>query len=158
MPIQIIILRHATAEMKAKTQFDKDRELTEVGHNEAAQMGGQIRRILGEGVTVVSSPYVRARQTATHISSNLHEDSRLGAEQDYRRILDVIKEFETEGGPVVIVSHLPIIDQAVCAITGATSSGLAFHPGTAVFINIAFPGLNHGEIVGVLAPWMFTHT
>ncbi len=158
MPIQIIILRHATAETKAKTRFDKDRELTEVGQNEAAQMGRQIRRILGEGVTVVTSPYARARQTAMHISSNLHEDSRLGAEQDYRRILDVIKEFGTEGDPVVIVSHLPNIDQVVCAVTGASSSGLAFHPGTAVFINIAYQGLNHGEIVGVLAPWMFTQT
>ncbi|NQW29490.1 MAG: histidine phosphatase family protein [Ignavibacteria bacterium] len=152
MAIDIILLRHATAASKARSQSDKERELTDHGKIEASKMFDAVRCFTKQPMTVVCSPYLRAIQTASYFDKNPNIDARLGAERSSRDLLSVIREFGTEQETLLIIGHSPVLGEAAAAMVGASETGIAYGPATAVFIQIGSTTLLHGVITGVLAP------
>ena len=111
--MRLYIVRHAEA---APGSPDELRALTAEGHEQARELG---RRLREEGVVpdaVLSSPLLRARETANELGLGEPEPSeRLapGATAD-----DVRAAIAGRGETVVVVGHQPDCGRVAAALTG----------------------------------------
>ncbi|HLM34436.1 MAG TPA: histidine phosphatase family protein [Gaiellaceae bacterium] len=112
--MRVIVVRHAEAE---SGEPDALRALTAEGREAARALG---ERLAGEKLdAVVSSPLLRARETAAAIAKAAElepeVDARLapGASAD-----DIRGAVERRGETVVVVGHQPDCGDAVLALTG----------------------------------------
>ncbi len=120
--MRLILVRHAKA---ASGEPDALRPLTDEGVEVARALGAELGALRPDAV--VSSPLLRARQTATPIAEvagvELDLEPRLSpgaTPEDIRTIA------EGRGELVVIVGHQPDLSTAVYALTGAD---IPFSPG-----------------------------
>ena len=112
--MRLLIVRHAKA---APGEPDELRPLTLEGREQARKLGEELR---GRGLApdaVLTSPLLRARETAAALGLGEPEvDERLapGATPD-----DVREAASGRGETVVVVGHQPDCGQAVLALAGA---------------------------------------
>jgi phosphohistidine phosphatase len=113
--MQLIIVRHAEAE---SGEPDELRSLTDEGRAQAQALG---RRLRGEGIVadaVLTSPLLRARETAAALGlgePEAHEALRPGATAD-----GVREAVQGRGETVVIVGHQPDCGQIAAALGDGT--------------------------------------
>jgi len=101
--MRLFLARHASA---APGEPDSLRPLTDQGREEARVLAG---RLADEGVvTVVTSPLLRARETAAAIAratgAELRIDERLAPGATFQDVLDAV---EDAGAVVATVGHQP---------------------------------------------------
>jgi phosphohistidine phosphatase len=119
--MRLLIVRHAEAE---SGEPDELRPLTAHGREHARAVGAQLRAEGFSPDAVVSSPLLRARQTAEALGlGNPEVDERLspGATADEMR-----EAAAGRGETVVVVGHQPDCGRAVAALAGGAEP--AFHP------------------------------
>jgi phosphohistidine phosphatase len=111
--MRLLIVRHAEA---APGDPDELRTLTDGGREQARELG---KRLRNEGVrpdAVLSSPLLRARETASALALGEPEvDERLAPGASAQDIRDAAAG---RGATVVVVGHQPDCSQAVAAFTG----------------------------------------
>jgi phosphohistidine phosphatase len=111
--MRVLIVRHAEA---AAGRPDELRRLTPAGRKHARAVGARLR---AQGLTadaVVSSPLLRARETADALGFGEPEvDERLAPGATPEDIRDVATE---RGETVIIVGHQPDCSKAVATLTG----------------------------------------
>jgi phosphohistidine phosphatase len=111
--MRLLIVRHAEA---APGSPDELRTLTPDGREQARELG---RRLRDEGVrpdVILSSPLLRARETAQALALGEPEvDERLAPGASPQDIRDAAAG---RGATVVVVGHQPDCSQAVAAFTG----------------------------------------
>jgi len=111
--VRLYIVRHAEATPGSP---DELRSLTPQGHEQARELG---RRLRAEGVepdAVLSSPLLRARETATDLGLGEPEPSEHlapGATAD-----DVRAAVAGRGETVVVVGHQPDCGRVAAVLTG----------------------------------------
>lgn len=119
--MRLVIVRHAEA---AAGHPDEVRPLTAQGRAQARQLGDALRRRGVVPDAVVSSPLLRARETAAGLELGEPEiDDRLapGATPE-----DVRSAAEARGSTVVVVGHQPDCGRAAAALGDGTEP--AFPP------------------------------
>jgi phosphohistidine phosphatase len=130
--VRLFIVRHAEA---ALGEPDDLRPLTEAGREHARRIG---KRFAEDGVqpdAVLSSPLLRARETAAEIAKAVgvavEADERLapGAEPD-----DVRAVAAGRGENVVVVGHQPDCARTVAALRGGPEP--SFPPGGVVAVEV----------------------
>ena len=153
--MELLIVRHATAEVQTASQQDSERTLTEDGRGQAERAGVKLveRNLVPE--LILASPYVRAQETAQIISkvcsgvevitapwaaSGMKSEDALQQLRDY-------KEFAS----VAIVGHEPDLSSLVCHLMGARSWAVEVNPATAALV-----GLNASLTAGALRALMQT--
>ena len=109
--MEIWILRHAKAEDAGPTTPDEERELTPGGHETMRSVARAIARLEPKLDAILTSPLVRARQTAEPVAralsleDKLIESDALVPEADPKAIL---REIGKRGlGRVMVVGHMP---------------------------------------------------
>jgi phosphohistidine phosphatase len=112
--VRLILVRHAEA---ANGRPDALRPLTDAGRRAAAKLG---RRLAEEAPdAVVSSPLVRARETAAAIAGatgiEAEEDARLAPGATAEGVRALVAE---RGGTVVAVGHQPDCSGIVLELDG----------------------------------------
>jgi phosphohistidine phosphatase len=111
--MRLVLIRHAEA---APGSPDELRTLTAEGHAQARALGERLR---AEGIrpdAVLSSPLVRARQTADALGlGEPEEDDRLAPGMTAESARAVAAE---HGGTVVVVAHQPDCSKVAAALTG----------------------------------------
>ena len=112
--MRVILVRHAEA---APGEPDASRPLTPAGRRTAEQLA---TRLAAEGPSVVlSSPLLRARETATPIAEaagvTLEVDHRLAPGAGVEQLREVAVG---HGDPIVVVGHQPDCGEIVLALTG----------------------------------------
>ena len=111
--MQLVIVRHAEAAPGAP---DALRPLTPTGHKHAKALGAELREQGIEPDAVVSSPLLRARETAADLGLGEPKiDERLAPGATPNDIRDVVKG---RGKTVLIVAHQPDCGIAVADFTG----------------------------------------
>jgi phosphohistidine phosphatase len=131
--VQLVIVRHAEA---ASGEPDELRPLTAEGRETARALGEQLTR---EGVrpdAVLTSPLLRARETAQELA----RPAGLEPEPDERRAPGATAEnvraaVEGPGETVVRVGHQPDSARSAAAFTGGEEP--AFAPGAMVAIDVS---------------------
>ena len=122
--VRVYLCRHAKA---APGQPDEGRELTGKGRKQAAELGERLAALSDPPAIVLTSPLVRARQTAEAIATAtgapLAVERRLspGATVD-----DLREALADRQGPVATVGHQPDCSEIALAVTGADPG---FKPG-----------------------------
>jgi len=108
----LFLLRHAKAENAAPGSSDINRALNERGKKESQAIGAFIKKQNLTFELVLSSPAVRARETAelvlsaAEVTTNVRYDQRI-YEASPRQLLDVISEVEANQSAVLLVGHNP---------------------------------------------------
>jgi phosphohistidine phosphatase SixA len=157
MSREILILRHAQAEPQRRDLADFDRRLTEQGRREAAQVRDWIVAHQFRFAAAITSPAVRARETAEIVvgSGNGLRDESAIYEATPGTLIDVI-DAAAVPGMVLLVGHNPGLEQVVALLTegrtgdfrGLPTAGVvrlklaetgSVEPGTAVLENFWFP-------------------
>jgi len=118
--MRMLIVRHAEA---AAGNPDELRRLTSKGREHARAVGARLREEGFSADAVVSSPLLRARETAEALGLGPPEvDERLapGATP-----FDVRDAAVGRGETVVVVGHQPDCGQAVAALTGGDEPAFA---------------------------------
>jgi phosphohistidine phosphatase len=111
--MRLLIVRHAEA---APGSPDELRTLTPDGREQARALGRRLRELCLEPDAVVSSPLLRARETAAALGLGAPQvDERLapGASPD-----DVRDTALGRGATVLVVGHQPDCGRAAAALSG----------------------------------------
>jgi phosphohistidine phosphatase len=127
--MRLLIVRHAEA---APGSPDELRSLTPDGREQARQLGERLRALGLAPDAIVSSPLLRARETAAALAfGEAVVDERLapGATP-----LDVRDAAAGRGETVLVVGHQPDCGRAVAALTGGDEP--AFPPCTHVVVEL----------------------
>ncbi|HEY5059026.1 MAG TPA: histidine phosphatase family protein [Gaiellaceae bacterium] len=127
--MRLLIVRHAKA---AAGEPDELRPLTRKGREQALELGLRLRTEGFAADAVVTSPLLRARETAAALGLGEPEvDERLapGATPDEVRELALAR-----GETVVVVGHQPDCGLIVAALTGAPAP--PFPPGGTAFVEL----------------------
>lgn len=116
--MKLYFMRHGKAERHA--QSDADRALTDRGRRNVASVIGNRRKALQTLDLVISSPYLRARQTAQIAMRELGYRGELllcadlepGA--NLRDLFQLINRLEQEA--ILLTTHQPLIGEAVSTL------------------------------------------
>jgi len=113
----VFLVRHAHAQ---KGEPDELRKLDGRGEEEARAVAGRLAAHETPPTLVVTSPLVRARQTAEAIASAtgtaLRADDRLGPGATASELAAVVRG---EQGPVAVVGHQPDCSEIARELTGS---------------------------------------
>ncbi len=121
MARQLWLLRHGDAEPHG-ARADFDRRLTERGRAEAAAAGRALRALAVEFATVLTSPKLRAAETARLAAGawagTVQERQLLAAGLTAPDALDLLAE-EAADARVLLVGHDPDLSRVLGDLTGA---------------------------------------
>jgi phosphohistidine phosphatase len=113
----VFLVRHAHAE---PGDPDELRELSDRGRGEAQAVAEHLAAHETPPTLVVTSPLVRARQTAETIASatgtELRADERLAPGANATDVREVVG---AEAGPVAVVGHQPDCSEIALELTGS---------------------------------------
>ena len=130
--MQILLVRHAEA---APGDPDELRPLTPVGEMQARALGRRLREAGVTPDTILTSPLVRARETAAilgvELGAPVQPDERLAPGADARAVTDAVAGW---GETVVVVGHQPDCSRIAAALTGEAEP--AFPPAGAVSVQL----------------------
>jgi phosphohistidine phosphatase len=111
--MRLVLVRHAEA---APGSPDELRALTSEGHEQARQLGDRLRADGIQPDAVLSSPLLRARETATELGFGPPEavdELGPGATEE-----DVRAAIADRGDTVVVVGHQPDCGRIAAALSG----------------------------------------
>ena len=120
----LLLMRHAKSSWKDATLRDFDRPLNSRGRHAAPLMAAHMRRKKLRPDLIISSPAVRARQTAALVvehaglAAELRYDERI-YEADAARLLEVISQADERAGELMLVGHNPGMEDLIRVLTGA---------------------------------------
>ncbi len=119
----LILVRHAKSSPAGATLDDRDRPLNDRGKQDARMMGQRLARRELKVDQLLSSPALRARQTARLFADELgveHQpivvDDRLYA-SSADRLLDVIRSLDGKLDRVMLFGHNPDFAELVCRLS-----------------------------------------
>ena len=134
--LDLVIIRHGRAAPARGGLPDEDRPLSEEGTDRFQAAARGLSRLLAPPVEIISSPYLRARQTARILREALAEvekdsilaesDSRLvpgGPEGEIARL--ALDRALTAQGTLLLVSHMPMVGRLAGRLLGARPLALA---------------------------------
>jgi phosphohistidine phosphatase len=110
--MDIILWRHAEAEDGVP---DAQRRLTARGEKQAQKVARWLRKRLPEGARILSSPAVRAAQTAQALDLPFEERKELGTAASAAGIL-AAAGWPDAGGSVVVVGHQPTLGRVAALL------------------------------------------
>lgn len=111
--MRLVIVRHAEA---AAGTPDELRPLTPLGKEQARELGRRLRDELGEADAVISSPLLRARETAQALGLGEAEpDERLAPGASVEDVRDAV---DGRGSVVVVVGHQPDCGRVAAELGG----------------------------------------
>jgi phosphohistidine phosphatase len=145
--MDIYVIRHGKAEDNSATGLDRDRVLRKKGHKQAAWIADVLAQRDPRPKLVLSSPYVRAMETAepiwAAIGMQAQVDDRLGAERSMSDALDVLLDARGSGC-VALVGHNPNCARLVSTLC----NGLTTMPGGHRTGELAHIRIESDELIG----------
>lgn len=122
MPRELLLMRHAKSSWENPLLDDLDRPLNKRGRRVAIAMGNHFRRLQMEPAAVVSSPALRAWQTALLLSSgfekavDIHIDDHL-YDSSSEKWWKVIHGLPNEADRVILIGHNPELHLFIAEIS-----------------------------------------
>ena len=114
--MDLILWRHAEAEEHTD---DLRRRLTAKGRKQAARAGEWLLQRLPARFTLISSPAVRAQQTAQALGTPIETDESLAPGASAKAIIEA-SGWPEHKGAVVLVGHQPDLGRALAQLVGET--------------------------------------
>ncbi len=151
-PLRLFILRHGQAE--PYTADDDGRQLVEAGRAEVLSVIDFCLPELQSLAAIWVSPLVRARQTAGLVEDRLgpraaRSESLLTPEADPRALLAALQEHvwaTPQPGPLLLVSHQPLVGRLLDLLTGDARGTHAMATGALACFDLEFPAAGLGQL------------
>ncbi|MDQ6704690.1 MAG: phosphohistidine phosphatase SixA, partial [Acidobacteriota bacterium] len=151
-------LRHGIAEEQKPGSSDADRALTKEGRE---KLEAVLKRAAESGLspsTILTSPYLRATQTAEiaakvlkHVSAPVRIDALLPSSSP-RAVWDEIRGYRS-ADQLLLAGHEPLLSQLVSYLLGAPSLQVDMKKAALVRIDLeGFRGEPHGVLKWMLTP------
>ena len=143
--MDLILWRHAEAHDGREGQDDLTRALTPRGEKQAARMAAWLDRQLPDGLRVMSSPALRAEQTALALKRKFKRRAELlpgGLPED---LLELV-QWPRAKGAVLVVGHQPQLGQTAARLLGMGSGACSIRKGSVWWLRQR-QRLEHNEIV-----------
>jgi phosphohistidine phosphatase len=141
--MRVILVRHAIAYERSRTRWPKDslRPLTPAGKRRFRKAARGLRRLIPRSAVLLTSPFVRARDTAVLLSKvaklrKPRECSELAARQPAQRVLEMLKGLKAKC--VVLVGHEPDLSVLMSKALADQRLRIEFRKGGAACLD--FPG------------------
>ena len=157
--MEVYLLRHGIAEDDSASGRDSDRQLTDEGRQKLRSV---LQAAAGAGVSpelIVSSPYVRARQTAEiarkvlGLEEDLQFSQTLVPEGEPRDVWSEIRTVYRHAGSLLLASHEPLMSRCAGYLLGSPRLYIDFKKGAIMRIDIDNFGLEpHGALRWMLVP------
>jgi len=133
----IYIIRHGKAQDHSTSDRDEDRMLKKKGHRQGEAIGAYLADHEHPPMMVLSSPLIRARETAGPIWKALGQqeqvDDRLGTDRSLSDALDVLVDAQGADA-IAIVGHNPTCARLVSLLTSGLSAAPRSHRTGEVFM------------------------
>lgn len=154
--MQLYIVRHGPAAERAEwTGSDFDRPLTPAGKQVVLRVAERLAD-LGIGVdAIVSSPYIRARETAEIVARTLGRtdrlelDARLGAGFGLADLMSLLADYAGVSA-LMIVGHEPDLGRAICELVG--TERLKMKKGAVALVDLPDPHSARGQLQWAAPP------
>jgi phosphohistidine phosphatase len=154
--MQLYIVRHGPAgDASEWTSPDRDRPLTTHGKNVVLRVAEKLAELGVEVDAIITSPYVRAKQTADILARALHRtdqletDGRLSAGFGIADLMSLLADY-AEASSLMIVGHEPDLGQAICELVGAER--LKMKKGAVALVDVPDPHTARGQLQWVVPP------
>lgn len=126
----LTILRHGKAVHSEKHPVDSDRPLTKRGHKDIARATKVLKQLTPPIDWIVSSPALRARQTADAVAKELGLQDQIVAEPGLYElgadaILPALGKIPSEVEHALVVGHNPVLEELVSGLCAGSVSRLA---------------------------------
>ncbi len=139
--MKLYLVRHGEAESISATRRDEDRKLTSEGKDNLAVASKNWHRFIKGIDQIISSPKVRALETAKVIKESLnhpHEiiiDKRLSGIGRTEDVIDLVNSLKCES--VMIVGHEPDFSEYVSDLVSSSGMEINYKKGMLVKISFA---------------------
>jgi len=131
--MDLILWRHADAEVAAEGEDDLSRQLTVKGEKQAVRMAVWLDRHLPEGARILVSPARRTEQTAKALNRKYKLRDELVPDSSAEEVLSLIKWDPENGpqgkGPILIVGHQPYLGEIAAKLLGMQEHSCAIRKG-----------------------------
>lgn len=131
--MDLILWRHADAEVAAEGEDDLSRQLTVKGEKQAVRMANWLDRHLPEGARILVSPARRTEQTAKALNRKYKLRDELVPDSSAEEVLALIKWDPENGpqgkGPILIVGHQPYLGEIAAKLLGMQEHSCAIRKG-----------------------------
>ena len=155
--MNLYLVRHGKAEPASVFKKDRDRELTEDGIHILNASFGYWKNLINKPDFILSSPFVRAVQTAGIIAHNVDfkgvvmNENLLSPGSSTNSLIELSKSLEAED--VILVGHQPDLSFHVSRFIGGTEVNMKFSPGTIAKIHFdGKPRIGKGDLIFLLPP------
>lgn len=147
----LTLLRHAKAEPDSESGSDFDRRLTGSGREDAARMGGEVKQLDLAFDLILSSPAVRAAETAELAGLSPRFDQRIydAAAGD---LLAIVQDADDAINRLMLIGHNPGFERLASRLAGQE---LAMPTGSLVEIKLpidSWRDAGSGRLVRALSP------
>lgn len=156
--MDLFVLRHAIAEDAGPGQPDSERRLTDVGRERLRLV---VQRAMHAGMApavVLTSPYVRARQTADILLKELDRPCELVTTANltpYVSVADLWQELREYAAlnPVMVVGHNPQLSELVSVLIGSPRYAVEMKKAAIAYVKDAGAGpVPLGRLSWMLTP------
>ncbi|MBK7815603.1 MAG: histidine phosphatase family protein [Rhodocyclaceae bacterium] len=130
--MELILWRHAEAEVSDGKRPDHKRRLTPRGERQARGMAGWLRERLSGKVAVLVSPTQRTRQTAHALGLPFEIEPKIGPSADVADLLAAIGWPEGKvgrGGTAILVGHQPTLGRLAALLLAGEEADWAVKKG-----------------------------
>jgi phosphohistidine phosphatase len=131
--MEIYLLRHAMALPSAAGGRDSDRSLSEEGRKELSRVLGRAREFGSRPSLIISSPYLRAMQTARSAAEELGYQrdlvtaASLTPDSTPLAVWQEVRLYPDEPS-ILLVGHEPLLSATAAWMQGPGASVVAFRP------------------------------
>jgi phosphohistidine phosphatase len=156
--MDLLVIRHGQAEPRGEGGSDASRRLTDDGRKKLRRSAKGLRRLVPELDGLISSPLVRAVETAGIVSEAygglaVEESPFLEPEREPKELGGWLAE--RSAGTLAIVGHEPLLSHAVSwFLSGLRTSFLDLKTGGACLLS--FPdeiGAGRARLIFAVTPW-----
>lgn len=145
----LILWRHAEAEVLLHGQRDMDRVLTAKGHKQAKQMAGWLKKYLPKNTYVLVSPAQRTLQTVGYWGDDWQEESRIAPERPIEPIVQLMAQSPYQS--LLLVGHQPWIGELAAHCLGIEEGQLSIKKGAVWWLRLPKSGCPY-KLYSVQAP------
>lgn len=136
--MELYLLRHGIAAEPGTAGYkrDRDRPLTPEGENELADIASAMKKLGLSFDIILSSPFVRARQTAEivaeklNLKKNLKFSEHLACGGNPKKLFEEIKKEYVSAQSLMLVGHEPYLSSLISVlVTGREDSSITMRKG-----------------------------
>ena len=126
--MDLILWRHAEAEVAPEGGDELSRALTNKSERQAARMAAWLDRQLPERARILVSPARRCEQTALALGRKYKIRAELGPDAPPSQLLELV-QWPVNKLPILVIGHQPTLGQTIAQLLGLQESECAVKKG-----------------------------